>query len=380
MKATARLARFPEYVFAHLMRQVAQVEAATGRKVLSFGVGNPDFPPSPQYLEKYAEFVKEPDSHAYPDARRSNEFTDAVIIWYQKRFGVALERDEVLPLLGAKEGAAHLPLALTDPGDEVLIPDPGYLAFAGSTLVMGATPVFYDLLPEKEFAMSLGDIGKMVSPRTKYMWVNFPSNPTGAIVERAQLEAIGAFSKKYGVPVAYDNAYSEITFDGFKAPSILQIPDAKEWAVEIGSFSKTFSFAGFRMGWMVGNREIVGALAKVKSQMDSGLSIPLQRLGAYALTHPDPAWSRAMIESYKSRRDTIAEKLKKLGLTFELPHAALYIWAKIPDSAKDSESYCMELLREKKVLFAPGSAFGKNGERYVRVSICVDINDIDEYL
>lgn len=375
-----RLEEFPEYLFVRLMREVESVEKASGRNVLSFGVGNPDIPPSKKYLEKYAELVQESDSHSYPDARRSYEFTDAIIAWHKKRFDVSLERDEVLPLLGAKEGIAHLPLALTDLGDEVLVPDPGYLAFAGPTLAFGAKPVFYDLLPENGFALSVEELLKRISSRTKYMWVNFPSNPTGAVASVAQLEPLVALAREKNVPIAYDNAYSEITFDGFVAPSILQVPKAKEIAVEFGSMSKSFSFAGFRIGWAVGNRDIVRALAKVKSQVDSGLSIPLQRLGAHVLTHDDDAWRAAAVETYKNRRDIVAKKLQKLGLSFEKPKGSLYLWAKIPDSAKDAESYCMQMLKERHVLFAPGSAYGKNGDRYIRVSICVDVSRIDEYL
>ena len=375
-----RLEEFPEYLFVRLMREVESVEKAAGRKVLSFGVGNPDIPPSQKYLEKYAEFVEEPDAHSYPDARRSYEFTDAIIAWYQKRFNVSLERSEVLPLLGAKEGIAHLPLALCDQGDEVLVPDPGYLAFAGPTLAFGAKPVSYDLLPKDNFSLSVDEIKKKLTPRTKYMWINFPSNPTGAVANLSQLEPLVAFAKEKGVPIAYDNAYSEITFDGFVAPSILQIPGAKDIAIEFGSMSKSFSFAGFRIGWAVGNRDIVRALAKVKSQVDSGLSIPLQRLGAYALNNDDASWRASAVATYKERRDVVAKKLQKLGLTFDTPKGSLYLWAKIPDSAKDSESYCMQMLKERHVLFAPGSAYGAQGERYIRVSICVDIDKIDEYL
>lgn len=375
-----RLEEFPEYLFVRLMREVESVEKAAGRSVLSFGVGNPDIPPSRQYVEKYAELVQEPDAHSYPDARRTSGFTDAIVAWYKKRFDVSLERDEVLPLLGAKEGIAHLPLALCDLGDEVLVPDPGYLAFAGPTLAFGAKPVPYDLLPENNFSLSIEEIKKRLTPRTKYIWVNFPSNPTGAVTNLAQLEPLVALAKEKGVPIAYDNAYSEITFDGFVAPSILQIPGAKDVAVEFGSLSKSFSFAGFRIGWAVGNRDIVRALAKVKSQVDSGLSIPLQKLGAYALTNDDASWRTAAIATYKERRDIVAKKLQKLGLSFETPKGSLYLWAKIPDSAKDSESYCMQMLKEKHVLFAPGSAYGKNGDRYIRVSICVDVSRIDEYL
>lgn len=371
MKTARRLEQFPEYVHARLAKEITAVEKASGRKVLNLGVGSPDIPPSEKYLGKFTALLREKDAHLYPGYGGTKEFKDAIREWYKKRFGVELEQDEVLVLLGAKDGIAHLPFALADAGDEILVPDPGYPAFSGSALLAGATPVPYT---------SADEIEQKTTKKTAFIWVNFPSNPTGAVATREELEKLVAFAKKHGVPIAYDNAYSEITFDGYVAPSILEIEGAKDICVELGSFSKTFSFAGYRMGWMVGNKEIVTALAKVKSQTDSGMSLPLQRLGAFALTNQDMEWHKNMIATYQKRRDIIAEKLKKLDLTFEIPKGSLYLWAKIPDSARDSESYCMALLKEKNVLFTPGSAFGVNGGRHVRVSICVDVSDINSYL
>jgi len=371
MRLATRLNNFPEYVHARLAKTVAEVERTSGRKVLNFGIGSPDVPPSELYLAKFEELIREKDAHLYPGYGGTREFKDAIRVWHKKRFGVTLEENEVLVLLGAKDGVAHLPFALANEGEEILVPDPGYPGFSGTAPFAGATPVPYSSLDELE---------KNISDKTSFIWVNFPSNPTGAVATLDELEKVVELAKKHSVPIAYDNAYSEITFDGYMAPSILQIEGARDVCVELGSFSKTFSFAGYRMGWLVGNKEIVAALAKVKSQTDSGMSLPLQRLGAFALMNQDTEWHKKMLATYQKRRDLIAEKIRKLGLTFDIPKGSLYLWAKIPDSAKDSESYCMALLKEKQVLFAPGSAFGARGERYVRVSICVDVNDIDEYL
>ncbi len=373
MKAAERLARFPEYVFSRLNRAIAEIEKKSGRKVKNFGIGSPDVPPSTVYLDKLNELILEPNAHLYPGYVGTKEFSSAVSTWYKSRFGVDVAEDEILPLLGAKDGVAHLPLALVDDGDEVLIPDPGYQGFAGPVLIAGGKPVPYD-------PSSIEDFERNITGKTSFAWVNFPSNPTGAVVTLEYLEKIVDIARKRGIVIVYDNAYSEITFDGYVAPSIFEVAGSKDVAVELCSFSKTFSFAGYRIGWIAGNKEVVNALQKVKSQVDSGLSLPLQKLGAFALMNQDKAWHEKMIASYKERRDVIAEKLRTLGLTFEIPKGGLYLWAKIPDSAKDSESYVMELLKEKNVLFAPGSAFGKNGERYVRVSICIDISDINEYL
>jgi aspartate/methionine/tyrosine aminotransferase len=380
LKMSARIDRFPEYIFSSLAKAVVEVEKETNRKVLNLGPGSPDVRPSEIYLEKFVEYIKEPGSHLYPGYQAVPEFADALIKWYKKRFGVVLAADEILPLLGAKDGVSHLPLALADEGDEVLVPNPGYPAYTGPILMLGAKPIPYDLRAEDNFKMSVKNLTKLVNQKTKYIWVNFPANPTGQVATLAELEEIVAFSKKHGLILVYDNAYSEITFAGFTAPSILQVQGAKDIAVEIGSFSKAFSFAGFRMGWIVGNKNIITALAKLKSQLDSGLSLPLQKLGAFALSNPDNKWTEQMISSYQKRRDIIAAKLVKLGLSFSLPQGALYIWAKIPDSALNSEDFCRRLLKEKQILLTPGSAFGTNGDRFVRVSICSNIELIDEYV
>ena len=379
IKIAGRLNNFGEYVFLKLARTVKEIELHSKRKVLNFGPGNPDVAPSLLYINKLNEFIKDKDAHLYPGYGANDEFAEALIQWYKKRFNVDLEHAELLPLLGAKDGISHLPLALLDEGDEVLVPDPGYPAFTDPALMIGGKVVYYDLLGENNFKVSLSELEKKLSDKTKFIWVNFPSNPTGQVVKLDELEKIIAFAKQHNILVVYDNAYSEITFDGFVAPSILQVEGGKDVAVELGSFSKTFSFAGFRMGWIVGKSEIVQALAKVKSQMDSGLSTPLQKLGAFALTNTDEKWHNHMIASYKERRNIAASHLKKLGLSFTIPKGSLYIWAKIPDKETNSEEFCMKLLREKQILLTPGTAFGKNGERFVRVSICINIDKIEEY-
>jgi len=380
IQISKRLGKFPEYVFSRLAKTVAEVEKETGRKVLNLGPGSPDIPPSDIYLDKLSEFVREPCAHLYPGYQAIPEFSQAVIDWYKKRFSVDMTTNEVLPLLGAKDGVSHLPLAILDEGDEVLVPNPGYPAYIAPALMVDAKPVAYDLLPENDFKISIENLEKKITNKTKCIWVNFPSNPTGYVANLEELQQVVAFCRKHSLILIYDNAYSEITFDGIVAPSILQIPGAKELVVEIGSFSKTFSFAGFRMGWIVGNADIIASLAKIKSQLDSGLSLPLQKLGAFALTHQDKKWHRKMLASYEKRRDIIATKLEKFGLTFTLPKGSLYIWAKIPDSAVNSTEFSMQLLKEKQVLLTPGIAFGSNGDRYVRASICSNIYSIDEYV
>lgn len=379
LRFATRIDRFPEYVFSRLAKIAAEVEKETGKKVLNLGPGSPDISPSKIYLDQLSEFIREPGAHLYPGYQAIPEFSQALIDWYKSRFSVDITTGEVMPLLGAKDGISHLPLALLNMGDEVLVPNPGYPAYIAPTLMVGAVPVTYDLLPEDNFRLVIRNLNKKITSKTKCIWINFPSNPTGCVATLEKLREVVTFCRKHNLILLYDNAYSEITYDGIISPSILQVKGAKDIAVEIGSFSKTFSFAGFRMGWIAGNKDVIAALAKIKSQMDSGLSIPLQKLGVFALTHKDEKWHIEMLTSYEKRRNIIANKLEKLGLTFTLPKGSLYIWAKIPDTANNSEEFCMQLLKEKHILLTPGTAFGKNGERYVRVSICVNIDKINDY-
>lgn len=374
-----RLEHFSEYIFVQLAKAVREVEEATGKKVLNFGAGSPDVPPSPKYIEKLSEYILEPNAHMYPGYGAIPEFRDAVIQWHKKRFGTEIQNDEVYPLYGEKQGIALLPLTFLNQGDEVLIPDPGYQGFTGPTFLAGARPVYYNLSKDNNYKISLAELREKVTEKTKFIWINFPSNPLGNGTTIEELQEFVNFAKEHNIFIVYDNAYSEITFDGYVAPSILQVDGAKDVAIELHSFSKSFSFAGYRLGWMVGNKDIIAAFAKVASQTDSGISRPIQQMGAYALTNRDEAWHEAMIENYKKRRDIIAQYLTQLGLQLTMPNASLYIWAQIPEGEKDSWTYCMKLLKEKQILFTPGTAFGKNGEGYVRVSICVNVDRIEDY-
>lgn len=379
MQLSSRLNQFSEYIFSILNKKVAEVEKKSGRHVLSLAIGSPDFPPSALYINKLKKYISESGSHLYPGYGAIPEFTKAMQFWYGNRFDVQIKEGELYPLLGGKDGVGHLPFALLDEEDEVLVPDPGYPAFSGSALMIGAKPVYYNLTEANNFKIDIKDLEKKINSKTKFIWVNFPSNPTGQVAIVEELIPIVDFAKKHQIWLIYDNAYSEITFDGFVAPSILQINRAKDIAVEIGSFSKTFSFAGFRTGWIVGNSQIIIALAKIKSQIDSGLSRPLQKLAGYALTHFDKKWQQKMLRSYENRCDILLKHLKKLGLCGEKPKGSLYLWLKIPDSYCDSEKFSFDLLETKQILVTPGTAFGENGKRYIRVSFSSNITNIDQY-
>jgi LL-diaminopimelate aminotransferase len=379
MKLASRLDTFPEYIFSKLAKKRVQIEQSSGGEVLDLSIGSPDYPPSKDYTDRLKEFLDDKTMHLYPGYGANKEFSSALQVWYQTRFHVRLDTNELFPLLGAKDGVSHIALALLDEGDEILIPDPGYPGFTGAALLVGGRPVYYNLTEENNFTVSIAELENLVSSKTRCMWVNFPSNPTGQVATQEELKPLVAFAKKHAIVLIYDNAYAEITFDGFIAPSILAIPGAKDIAVEIGSFSKSYSFAGHRMGWIVGNSAIIAALAKVKSQIDSGMFTPLQKMGAYALTHEDIDWKKSMLASYQTRRDVLAEKMQTLGLTISKPRGSLYLWAKIPETEQDSDTYCFKLLEEKHILVAPGTAFGDNGKRFVRISISSNIDGIEKY-
>lgn len=368
--------------FLPLLQAKARLENETGQKVLNLSVGSPDYLPSPFFVAELSKRYQDRDAHLYPGFPATPELASGIIDFYSRRYGVSLENQEAYPLNGAKEGIANLAMAFLNKDDEVLVPDPGYPTYSSSAEKVGAKVLTYGSGDGDYAELDFKQLEKKVTPKTKFIWVNFPSNPTGQVAEKEDLENIVNIARSKNIAIAYDNAYSEITFDGFRAPSILEVPGAKELAVEFCSYSKTFSFAGYRMAWIAGNREIIKALAVIKSDIDSGLSLPLQRLGAFALDNFESPWCREwredMINSYQERRQVIAGLLSSLGLEFRIPLASLYLWAKIK-SGENSMDYCLDLLRKRKILLTPGSFFGKAGEGYVRAAICTDISKIENY-
>lgn len=368
--------------FLPLLQAKARIEKETGQTVLNLSVGSPDYTPSRFFIEEVRKRYTDRDAHLYPGFPAVPELADAIISFYSQHHGVSLESLELYPLNGAKEGIANLAGAFLNKGDQVLVPDPGYPTYSSSAKRVGARVLTYKLGTGDYPNIDLNELEEKVTPKTKFIWVNFPSNPTGQVAVKEDLEKLVNFARSRNICIAYDNAYAEITFGGFIAPSILEVPGAKKLAVEYRSYSKTFSFAGYRMAWIAGNKEIIKALAVIKSDIDSGLSLPLQRLGAFALNSFDKYWCRKwredMIESYQKRREAIAGLLSSLGLEFRLPLASLYLWARI-QTGENSMDYCMGLLKNKKILLTPGSSFGAAGEGYVRAAICVNVDRIKDY-
>lgn len=366
-----RLAKLPPYIFVHL-GNLKREAAAKGHKVIDLGQGSPDLP-SPAYVvtaaQKAMEDVK---THGYPIANGLPEYRKAVAAWYKKRFNADFDADkEVLPLIGSKEGIGHILMAILDPGDTVLVPSPCYPVHYNGVLIAGGVPKLMPLKEENGFLPDLKAIPEADLAAAKIMILNYPNNPTGATMpDLTLLKDALALAAKHGFLVLYDNAYSEIGFDGYKAPSIFEIPGAKEHALEFHSTSKTYSMAGWRLGFVVGNASAVGILAKLKGFLDYGVPSFLQYAAIAALEGSDEPIKKASA-AYQERRDALCSALKGLGWETTPPKAAMYVWTRLPREAQSmtSLSFCERLLLEHGVAITPGSGFGPEGEGYVRFSL-----------
>ncbi len=367
MRVAKRIETLPPYLFAELDKKLA-AKRADGVDVISLGVGDPDLPTPAHIVEAMREAVRDPATHRYPSYYGTREFRAAVADWYRRRFRVELDPDaEVITLIGSKEGLAHLAFAFVDPGDEVLVSDPGYPVYATGTRLAGGTPVSLPLLAEREFLPDFD--GARVSERTRLAWINFPGNPTGAVASLELFERAVAFARANDLLLAHDAAYSEITFDGYVAPSILQVPGAKEVAVEFNSLSKFNNMTGWRIGFCVGNAEAIRALGVVKTNIDSGLFEAIQRAGVAALAGPQ-SHMEELRTTYQRRRDLVIEALNAIGWSLKAPLGSIYVWVPTPEGERSAE-FADRLLDRAGVFVAPGTGYGRHGEGYVRISLTV---------
>jgi LL-diaminopimelate aminotransferase len=369
-----RVAGLPPYLFAELDKKIA-AKRAEGADVISLGVGDPDRPTPRHIVEALQEAAEDPSTHQYPSYYGSPALRKAIADWYMTRFGVELDPEtEVQPLIGSKEGIAHLAWAFVDPGDEVLTPDPGYPVYEIGTRLAGGTPVSLPHTAERGFLPDLS--AATATERTKLMWLGFPSNPTAAVAEPPVFVEAVDFAREHDLLLAHDAAYSEMTFDGFVAPSVLQVPGAKDVAVELGSVSKTFNMTGWRVGWAVGNAEAIRALATVKTNIDSGIFEAVQRAAIAALTGSmDHLEEQRGI--YQKRRDLLVGTLNDLGWDLKPPLGSFYIWLPTRDGATSSE-FCDLLLDRAAIVAAPGSGYGPQGEGWVRFSLTVRDDRLEE--
>ncbi len=370
-----RLTRLPPYLFVEIDRMKDDL-VRRGRDVIDMGVGDPD-EPTPEFILKAAvRALRDAGNHQYPSNRGLQVLRAAIARWYKKRFGVVLDpATEVLPLIGSKEGIAHLPLAYVNPGDRVLVPDPCYPPYRTGTILAGGRPVPVPLLADNAFLPDLGQLAKQARG-AKLLFLNYPNNPTAATADLSFFKDLVRFGQKTGVPVCHDAAYSELTYDGLRHPSFLQVPGAKETGIEFHSLSKTFNMTGWRIGWGCGNKEMISALAKVKSNIDSGVFQAIQVAGVRAL-QDSGAHLKRMLRIYETRRDRLHRSLRKTGWPVTPLKATFYLWAPIPKGRKSRE-VASELLQKEAIVATPGVGFGDCGEGYVRFSLSIPTARVKE--
>ncbi|HEX8100137.1 MAG TPA: LL-diaminopimelate aminotransferase [Actinomycetota bacterium] len=374
MRLAQRVQNLPPYLFAELDRKAAEKRRA-GHDVISLGVGDPDLPTPSHIVEALREAAADPSTHQYPSYFGLPEFREAIGEWYDRRFGVALDPDkEIQPLIGSKEGLAHLSVAFIDPGDQALVPDPGYPVYAIGTVLAGGEAVSIPLSADRGFVPDLATVG--TTPATKVLWLGYPSNPTGATADLDFFRSAVDFARQHDLLLCHDAAYSEITFDGYVAPSVLQVDGAKDVAVEFGSLSKTYNMTGWRIGYAVGNAEAIRALATVKTNVDSGIFNAIQRAGIAALKGPQDHVER-MKSVYQSRRDVVVSALVDVGLDVKSPLGSIYVWVPVPEGSS-AAGFAEELLEKAAIVVAPGTGYGPNGEGFIRISLTVSDERLDE--
>jgi LL-diaminopimelate aminotransferase len=369
IKLASRLSLLPPYLFAELDRLKREVQQ-TGVDVISLGIGDPDLPTPPHIVKACQLAAEQPQNHRYPDYQGLDRLREAASDWYKRRFGVTLDpRSETCALIGSKEGIANFPVAVVEPGDIVLIPDPGYPVYFSGCVFNGGEPFFMPLRPQNGFLPDLDSIPRELARRAKLMWLNYPNNPTAATAEPEFLRRAVNFCLQNNIILAHDIAYSEIVFDGYRAPSVLAIDGARECAIEFHSMSKTYSMTGWRVGFAVGNAQLIGALGTVKTNVDSGVFQAVQEAAIAGLTGPDDTL-REYCSIYQQRRDLLVEALRAIGLGCDLPRATFFVWASVPHGFS-SVSFTERVLKQTGVVITPGSGFGKSGEGYVRFSLTV---------
>lgn len=369
-----RLKKLPPYIFAQIDK-IKQEEIKKGKKLIPLGIGDPDLPTPDFIIERLCQAAKNPTNHQYPSYWGMMEFRKAAARWYESRFGVQLNpENQVLALIGSKEGIAHIPLAFLNQGDGALIPNPGYPVYHSATLFAGGTPLHFALKEENQFLPDFAELERLIQhgPRVKLLFLNYPNNPTSASASLEFFSEVVRFAKKHQIIVCHDNAYSEIYYDNRKQPSFLQVPGAMDVGCEFHSLSKTFNMTGWRVGFVVGHPKIIEGLAQVKTNIDSGIFNACQEAGTEALNHSEPFCTQ-LRGIYQKRRDILIPALQAIGLKCSLPEATFYAWARLP-SGIPSEQYVMQLIQKSGIVATPGNGFGEYGEGYVRFTLCSDLS------
>jgi LL-diaminopimelate aminotransferase len=376
MRPSKRVDRLPPYLFARLEQRIAE-KKAQGVDVISLGIGDPDRPTPQLTVDALCDAARDPGTHRYPSNRGRPEFREAVASFYERRFGVQIDpASEVMPALGAKECVFNLNLAFLDPGDAALAADPGYPVYTGGPLLVDADPVAMPLLPERGFAPDLDAISPADRERARLMYLNYPNNPTGAIVPDGLFERAVEFGREHDILVVHDASYTETTFDGYEAPSFLATPGAKDVGVEVFSLSKGYNMTGWRTAAIVGNAEAIDAYWRLKTNIDSGMFEAVQ-LAAATTLELGVAVVREMQALYQRRRDLVCDALREIGVDVTPPKGTIYVWAPVPEG-HTSESYCELVLEESGVVVSPGGAYGPSGEGFFRISLTIEDDRLAE--
>lgn len=377
IKPAERVSGIKPYFFASLEKTISDLKRS-GMKVIRLDMGSPDLPPEDFIIESLVQSVQRPDTHGYSPSGGSASLRAAFTSYYANRFDLELDPEkEVVGLIGSKEGIFNLSQVLINPGDLVLLPDPCYPVYSTGAAIAQAETYAMPLLAKNAFLPDLNSIPGDIADRAKLMWLNYPNNPTGAVAPYQFFEEVVAFAKKHEIVIAHDAPYVDVCFDGYHAPSLLQVPGAKEVAVEFNSLSKTYNMAGWRVGVAVGNPEIVRLLKMYKSQMDSSLFKPVMQAAEAALLG-DQDWIESRNKIYQERRDVVVTTLQEIGFSLEIPKASLYVWAHLPEPWEDAIEFCDMLLRETGISITPGIVYGKSGAGFVRISLVTPVDQLAE--
>ena len=376
IEKSERLKRLPPYLFIEIDKAKKKAREE-GRDIIDLGIGDPDIPTPRFVIDALAKAAHDPKNHRYPLDQGLAEFRQECAKWLNKRFGVTFDPEsEIYPLIGSKEGIAHIPLAFINPGDNVLVPDPGYPPYRSGTYFAGGEVEPMPLRAENHFLPDLKAVNHTHIHKIRMMFLNYPNNPTAAVCDKRFFKEAVDFASKHNIIICHDAAYSEICFDGFKAPSIFEVEGAKDVAIEFHSLSKTFNMTGWRLGFAVGNKDLISGLAKLKSNIDSGAFFAIQWAGVAALKAYDKH-IRSALKIYQERRDCLVDGLKTLGWNIEKPKATFYVWARVP-ARYTSATFAKELLEKCDIVATPGNGFGENGEGYIRFALTVDKKRIKE--
>ena len=376
MQLADRVEKVPPYLFVEISRKIA-AKKAQGIKVISFGIGDPDLATPSSVIDELRNTSLDTPNHRYPETDGLPEFRQAVADWYKKRFKVTLHPDnEILPLIGAKEGIGHASLCFINPGDIALVPDPGYPVYSVGTWFAGGECHWMNLKESEDWLPNLSDIPSNVAKKAKVMWLNYPNNPTGAIVTKEYFKEVIDFAKSYDIAVMHDACYTEVAYDNYKPISFLEVEGAKDVGLEFHSLSKSYNMTGWRIGMAAGNQEMIDALMVIKSNLDSGIPNSVQYMGIEALKATDQE-IEARNQIYQSRRDRVVSTLNDIGLNAKAPLASLYVWVKVPNGYSSAE-FAELLLEERNVVVTAGNGYGPSGEGYIRLSLTISEEDLEE--